>query len=316
MTEEKKTEEIKKESPEEVKVDIPEDKKDDVATKTQEEAEKGKRPEVMKGGGRPTGGRPTGGRPTSGRPGGRPGGRRDGGRPGGRRDQYQEPEWDPKTKLGTLVKTGKITSMHGALHSGLPLREPQIVDSLIGEELVDEVLKVNMVQRMTDSGRRTRFSITVVVGNGNGYVGLGSARGKEVGPTIKKAIDNAKLHMIELTRGCGSWECGCMTPHSLPYQVNGKAGSTLVRLNPAPRGVGLAVGDVAKKILKLAGIKDAWGFSRGQTKTTVNNAKAVMDAIKGTTLMRVQKGQSIELKHHRGQIIGEKEVLVEEGGDQ
>ena len=86
----------------------------------------------------------------------------------------------------------------------------------------------------------------------------------------------------------------------MPFKVNGKSGSTVVTLRPAPRGVGLAVGDVAKKILKLAGIKDAWGFSRGQSKTTVNNAKAVMGALKQTNLVKVQKSKRIELKHFSG----------------
>ena len=290
MTEEKNIPDKKDEKTpdkELAKVDIPKNKSDEDAVKAQEETEKGKRPQMTKGSRRPP-----------------------------RKDRYQEAEWIPKTKLGELVKNGKITNMHSALHSGIPLREPQIVDTLMGEDLVDEVLKVNMVQRMTDSGRRTRFSITVVVGNSNGYVGLGTSRGKEVGPTIKKAIDNAKLNMIELTRGCGSWECGCMTPHSLPYQVIGKSGSTTVTLKPAPRGVGLAVGDVAKKILKLAGINDAWGFSRGQTKTTVNNAKSVMDALKGTTLMRVQKSQRIMLKHKSGPVVEAAEPITETGGEQ
>lgn len=268
-------------------VDIPEDPADDEATKVTVEAERGKRPEIVKRGHQ---------RPP-------------------RRDRRDDSEWFPRTKLGELVKGGKIKSMTEALKSDHPLREPQIVDTLMGEDLVDEVLKVNMVQRMTDSGRRTRFSITVVVGNGNGYVGLGSARGKEVGPTIKKAIDNAKLNMIELVRGCGSWECGCMTPHSLPFRVIGKSGSTQVTLKPAPRGVGLAVGDVAKKILKLAGIKDAWGFSRGQTKTTVNNAKAVMGALKETNLMKVQKSKRIELKHYSGP-TKVSSVDAEIGGDE
>jgi small subunit ribosomal protein S5 len=298
-----KKEDVAKDDPEKADVDIQEDRKDDEAVKTQEETERGKRPKVTKGSGKPT-------RDSSDRKG-------SGSRParGQKRDRYEETEWTPLTKLGNLVKSGKVTSMHGALNSGLPFREPQIVDTLIGEDLVDEVLKVNMVQRMTDSGRRTRFSITVVVGNNNGYVGLGSARGKEVGPTIKKAIDNAKLNMIELKRGCGSWECGCMNPHSIPFRVEGKAGSTTVTLRPAPRGVGLAVGDVAKKILKLAGINDAWGFSRGQTKTTVNNAKAVMDALKGTTLMRVQKDQRIRLKHLSGPVAAPSEPVTTEGGE-
>lgn len=236
-------------------------------------------------------------------------------RPRGRGRHTEEEEWVPKTQLGKLVKAGTITTMKDAIATGLPLREPRIVDTIMGDSLEDEVLKVNMVQRMTDSGRRTRFSITVVVGNGNGYVGLGAAKGKEVGPAIKKAIDNAKLNMIELVRGCGSWECGCMNPHSLPYKVEGKSGSALVTLRPAPRGVGLAVGDIAKKILKLAGINDAWGFSRGQTKTTVNNAKAVMDALNKITLMKVQESQRIELKHISGPVAV---VQTEEdiGGEQ
>lgn len=216
-----------------------------------------------------------------------------------RRDD-ESGEWVPKTQLGMMVKSGKIRSFSEALRTGLPIREPQIADHFFGETLVDEVLKVNMVQRMTDSGRRTRFSITVVVGNGDGYVGLGASKGKEVGPAIKKAIDNAKLNLIELTRGCGSWECGCMLPHTLPYKVVGKAGSTVITLRPAPQGVGLAVGDVSKKILKLAGIKDAWGFSKGQTKTTVNNAKAVIDALQKISLVKVQPSDRIELKHISG----------------
>src|SRR4030042_1864750 len=73
-------------------------------------------------------------------------------------------DWIPKTRLGRLVVEGKITTMSEALRSRLPLREPEIVDILL-PELADEVLDVNMVQRMTDSGRRVRFAITVVVGN-------------------------------------------------------------------------------------------------------------------------------------------------------
>jgi small subunit ribosomal protein S5 len=224
-------------------------------------------------------------------------------------------DWVPKTRLGKLVAEGKITTMSDALRSRLPLREPQIVDILL-PDMADEVLDVNMVQRMTDSGRRTRFSITVVVGNGNGYVGLGNARGKEVGPTIKKAIENAKLNLVELVRGCGSWECGCMNPHSLPFKVTGRAGSTSVTLRPAPRGVGLAVNDIAKKILKLAGINDAWSFSRGQTKTTINNARAVMDALNKTTLMKVQKGKRIELKHLSGIDTSQAVPVIVKGGDE
>lgn len=195
-------------------------------------------------------------------------------------------EWEPKTKLGRLVRSGKITTMHDALKTGLPLREPEIVDVLL-PDLEDEVLDVNMVQRMTDSGRRVKFVITVAVGNKDGYVGLAQAKGKEVGASIRKAIENAKLQIIEIRRGCGSWECGCGQPHTVPFVITGKSGSVEITLRPAPRGIGLATGDVAKKILRLAGIKDCWGFSNGKTKTTVNYAKAVFNSLKKNTEMRI-----------------------------
>jgi len=198
--------------------------------------------------------------------------------------------WVPKTELGRLVREGKITTMEEALNSGLILREPEIVDILLGE-LQDEVIDVNMVQRMTDSGRRVRFAVTVAVGNSNGYIGLGRAHGKEVGPTIRKAIDNAKLNIILLKRGCGSWECGCGTSHSIPYRTTGKAGSVEVTFIPAPRGVGLAVGDVAKKMLRLGGIRDLWATTKGQTQTTVNYAKAVFDALINLSRMRINERQ-------------------------
>jgi small subunit ribosomal protein S5 len=204
-------------------------------------------------------------------------------------------DWTPKTRLGKLVRSGQITSMSQALQSGLRLREAEIVDILL-PGLGDEVTSVNMVQRMTDSGRRVRFSIQAVVGNRDGYVGIGMATGKEVGPTIRRAIDAAKLNIIEIKRGCGSWECGCGTPHTVPFKVVGRAGSAEITVKPAPRGVGLAVGNIAKKVLGLAGIKDAWGFARGQTRTTVNAAQAAYDSMAQTVTTRISEQQASRVR--------------------
>jgi small subunit ribosomal protein S5 len=215
--------------------------------------------------------------------------------------------WEPKTRLGQMVKDGEITTMKDALATGLKIREPEIVDILL-PDLDDEVLDVNMVQRMTDSGRRVRFAIMTVVGNQNGYVGLGSSKGKEVGPAIRKAIDNAKLNIIEIRRGCGSWECGCGAPHTIPFTVKGKSGSTEVTFRPAPRGVGLAVGDVAKHILRLSGIKDTWGFTRGQTRTTINYAKAVFSALHNTAKLKTSQSQINNLNIKSGAIEIEPEL--------
>jgi small subunit ribosomal protein S5 len=243
------------------------------------------------------GGPPGGSR--SGPPGGARGGSRGppkGGRSGGRRpdDSKASVAWVPKTKLGKLVFSGKITTMSEALASRLPIKEPEVVDILL-PDLMDEVLDVNMVQRMTDSGRRVRFAITAVVGNGDGFVGMGRAKGKEVGPAIRNAIDRAKLNMIEVKRGCGSWECGCGTPHTVPFAVVGKCGSVVVTLKPAPRGVGLALGTIAKKVVTMAGIKDSWGITKGHTKTTVNYSFAAFEALKETSKLKVTSIQAKNL---------------------
>ena len=229
-----------------------------------------------------------------------PGRRRGGTRPPREsRPQRDLSQWTPKTKLGKLVLGGQVTTMGEAIASGLPIREPEIVDILL-PEAEDEVLDVNMVQRMTDSGRRVNFVITCVVGNKDGFVGLGRARGREVGPSIRRAIDNAKINMIEVKRGCGSWECGCFRAHSLPFKVIGASGSVEVSLKPAPQGVGLAVGDVAKSILRLSGITDAWGFTKGHTKTTVNYALAAFDALRKTAGIKVPGDLAERLKIRQG----------------
>ncbi|MFQ6106693.1 MAG: 30S ribosomal protein S5 [Thermoplasmata archaeon] len=204
------------------------------------------------------------------------------------------PDWQPKTRLGKMVLRGEIANLREALNTGLPLKEPEIVDVLL-PNLSDEVLDVNMVQRMTDSGRRVNFVITAVVGNQDGFVGLGRTKGKEVGPAIRKTIDDAKLNIVEIKRGCGSWECGCGKAHSLPFLVKGKSGSVEVVLKPAPRGISLAVGGVAKSILKLAGIRDAWGFTKGHSRTTVNYALAVFDALRQTGAVKTKDEQEKEL---------------------
>ncbi|MEW5760017.1 MAG: 30S ribosomal protein S5 [Candidatus Thermoplasmatota archaeon] len=210
-------------------------------------------------------------------------------------------DWIPKTTLGRLVKEGKIKTMSEALRSGFVLREHEIVDTLL-PNLKDEVINVRNVQRMTDSGRRMKFAVMVAVGNEDGFVGLGVSRGREVGPEIKKAINAAKLNMIEVVRGCGSWECGCGKPHTLPYKVVGRGGSVRAIFKPAPRGVSLAIGDIPKIIFRLAGIKDAWGVAKGQTKTTVNYALAAFDALRNTATFKLRNEQIQRLKIRSGAV--------------
>jgi len=194
--------------------------------------------------------------------------------------------WVPRTRLGRKVQDGEIDSMEQALLTGLPLKEAEIVDQLL-PGLDDEVLDINMVQRMTDSGRRVKFRCVVAVGNRDGFVGYAEARDDQVGSAIQKAIDVAKLNIIDVSRGCGSWECGCGRPHTVALKTTGKAGSVEVTLLPAPRGLGLAGGETVRNVLELAGIEDVWTRSSGNTRTTVNFAKATFLALRNTAEARV-----------------------------
>ena len=101
-------------------------------------------------------------------------------------------------------------------------------------------------------------------------------------PGREKAFRDAKLNITKIERGCGSFDCSCREPHSIPFRVEGKCGSARIILSPAPQGTGLSVGDECKKILRLAGIKDIYGKTFGQTRTTINLAKACLAALKKT----------------------------------
>ena len=200
-------------------------------------------------------------------------------------NDYNTEEWEPKTNLGRMVKEGQITSIDEIFDRGLPIMELEIVDSLL-PDLEEEVMDVNLVQRMHKSGRKVNFRVIVAVGNKNGYVGLGQGKAKEVGPAIRKAVDNAKYNVIKVRRGCGDWGCVCGREHTVPFKVEGKKGSVRVTLIPAPGGVGLVIGNVGKTILGLAGIDDVWSQTMGQTQTTINFAGAIFDALKKLSMVK------------------------------
>lgn len=189
--------------------------------------------------------------------------------------------WVPRTEVGRMVAEGKIKSIEEIFARNLPIREVEIVDTLL-PDLKFEVLNVNFVQRQTDSGEVSQYQVTVAVGNENGFVGVGMGKSRQIGTAIDKAVKRAKLSIIPVRRGCGSWECLCGEPHSVPFRVEGKSGSVRIVLLPAPKGVGLVASDVAKVVLRLAGIQDVWTRSFGETRTTHNMAKAVYNALMQT----------------------------------
>jgi len=189
--------------------------------------------------------------------------------------------WTPRTKLGKMIMEGHISSMEEAFMEGLKIRESEIVDVLL-PNLEEEVINIGLVQKQTDAGEKSRFKAIVAVGNRDGYAGLGSGKAKQVRTAIEKAAMDARLNITIVRRGCGSWECGCGKPHSLPFRVRGKCGGVGIVLIPGPRGLGIVASESAKVILGLAGIKDCWTRSFGSTRTVPSFAYAIFDALKKT----------------------------------
>jgi len=192
--------------------------------------------------------------------------------------------WVPRTKLGKMVLDGKISSIEELFMEGLKIRESEIVNILL-PDLQEEVINIGLVQKQTDAGEKSQFRAVVVVGNRDGYVGLGSGKASQVRSAIEKAAVNARLNITPVRRGCGCWECGCGKHHSLPFQVSGECGGVEVVMIPGPRGLGIVASEAAKVILGLAGVKDCWTNSFGSTRTVPSFAYAVFDALKKTYML-------------------------------
>lgn len=208
-----------------------------------------------------------------------------------RREKELE-EWVPKTKLGRKVLNGEIKSLEEILLGNTPILEPQIVDYL--ESMEERTIDVKKTTRVVRAGRKFSFRASAIVGNRNGIIGIGTAKDKEKWPAVRKAVRNAKLNLVLVRRGCGSWQCPCNEPHSVPYRVEGKNASVRVTLYPAPKGIGLVAGDKIKDVLELAGVKDVWSKTQGATDTTLNFARATIDALANTS--KAKFSEEIEKK--------------------
>ncbi len=193
--------------------------------------------------------------------------------------------WNPKTEIGRMVKSGEITSLEQIIEMGRPILEPEISDVLL-QSMESETLLIKSTQRVTDSGRKIAFRVVVCVGDHNGHVGIGVGKSDEIRPALDYAQRDAKKNMISIKMGCGSWECKCHAMHSIPKATVGKEGSTIVNLKPAPKGLGLASNATVKKVLSIAGVKDAWSTTSGNTNNVYNTAMAAMKALQNISMVK------------------------------
>jgi len=184
------------------------------------------------------------------------------------------------TKLGRLVKDGRIKSLEEIYLFSMVIKEHQIIDQFLGTTLKDDVMKIMPVQKQTRAGQRTRFKAFVAVGDHNGHVGLGVKCASEVATAIRGALMAAKLAVVPIRRGYWGNKVGM--PHTVPIKVTGKCGSVRVRLIPAPRGTGLVAAPACKKLMTMAGVHDCYLSSRGHTRTMGNFLKATYLALRAT----------------------------------
>jgi small subunit ribosomal protein S5 len=223
--------------------------------------------------------------------------------------------WQPKTELGRKVKSGEIKHIDEILGQGRRILEPEIVDALLKTE--SELLLIGQAkgkfgggqrrvfrqtQKKTREGNKPKFATFAVVGDKNGHVGVGYGKSKETVPAREKAFAQAKINMMMIRRGAGSWQDQSKEAHSIPFAVEGKCGSYIIKLLPAPKGKGLICDKEVAKILELAGIKNIWSKSFGQKKNKINVIKATMQALKRLNQVSVHESHMSRLAISDGSV--------------
>ncbi len=137
-----------------------------------------------------------------------------------------------------------------------------------GLSLKDKVVYINRVAKVVKGGRRFSFSALVVVGDGNGHIGVGKGKANEVPEAIRKAIEHAKRNLVKIPIKDGS----------IPHQITGRYGAGKVVMKPATEGTGLIAGGAVRAIMEVAGIHNIVAKSLG-TQNPFNTVRATLDGL-------------------------------------
>ena len=155
-------------------------------------------------------------------------------------------------------------------------------------ELNDKVVAINRVSKTVKGGRTMRFSALVVVGDGNGHVGVGTGKAGEVPEAIRKGKEAAMKSLVEVSID---------ENRSIPHDLTGKFGSSSVLLKRAPEGTGIIAGGPARAVVELAGIKNIRTKSLGSN----NKTNVVLATIEGLTSLKTPE----EVAKLRGKTVEE-----------
>ena len=153
-------------------------------------------------------------------------------------------------------------------------------------ELRDRVVNINRVTKVVKGGKNFSFAALVVVGDGNGWVGYGVGKAREVPSAIAKGVDKAKRNLVRIP----------MSGATIPHQITGRFGAGAVLLKPASPGTGVIAGGAARAVLESAGVQDILCKSLG-TKNPYNVVRATMeglDSLKEATGVARARGIEVE----------------------
>lgn len=153
-------------------------------------------------------------------------------------------------------------------------------------DLQERVININRVAKVVKGGRNFRFSALVVVGDEDGHVGIGMAKAQEIPEAIRKAIQDAKKHIIEVP----------MVGTTIPHETIGEFGAGEVLLKPASEGTGVIAGGPVRAVIELAGIRDLRGKSLGTSnpRNMVNATMQALSQLKRAEDVAKLRGKSVE----------------------
>ena len=174
----------------------------------------------------------------------------------------------------------------------------EMVSKIDPDELVltDKLVHINRVSKVMKGGKRLSFSALVVTGDGNGHVGVGTGKAKEVPVAINKANAIARRNLVKIP----------MAGSTIPHEVLVKFGATRVLLKPAAPGTGIIAGSSIRVIMEAAGVKDILTKSLGSS-NRVNMAKA--------TIIAIGKLKDVKEELARRRRSGGSQKEQENGGD-